>query len=31
VRMRTSPRRTFPLWPWGTDDGTGRADFTFIR
>ena len=31
VRMRTSPRRTVPLWPWGTDDGTGRADFTFIR
>lgn len=31
VRMRTSPRRTFPLWPWGTDEATGRADFTFIR
>ncbi len=31
VRMRTSPRRTFPLWPWTPDDGAGRADFTFIR
>lgn len=31
VRMRTSPRRTFTLWPFGADDGSGRADFTFIR
>lgn len=31
VRMRTSPRRTFPLWPWTSDDGSGRAAFTFIR
>lgn len=31
VRMRASPRRTFPFWPWNTDDGVGRADFTFIR
>lgn len=31
VRMRTSPRRTFPLWPWGADEAAGRADFTFIR
>ncbi len=31
VRLRTSPRRTFSLWPWGADDAVGRADFTFIR
>lgn len=31
VRMRTSPRRTFPLWPWTPDDSHGRAAFTFIR
>lgn len=31
VRMRASPRRTFPLWPWTSDDGSGRALFTFIR
>jgi hypothetical protein len=31
VRMRASPRRTFPLWPWTSDDGSGRAAFTFIR
>lgn len=31
VRMRTTPRRTFPLWPWGGDDASGRAVFTFIR
>jgi hypothetical protein len=31
VRMWTSPRRTFSLWPWRGDDGTGRADFTNIR
>jgi hypothetical protein len=32
VRMRASPRRTFSLWPFfGSDDGVGRADFTFIR
>lgn len=31
VRMRASPRRTFPLWPWSADDGSGRAEFTFIR
>jgi hypothetical protein len=31
VRMRSSPRRTFPLWPWTPDDGSGRAAFTFIR
>jgi hypothetical protein len=31
VRMRASPRRTFPLWPWSSDDGSGRAAFTFIR
>ena len=32
VRMRASPRRTFSLWPFfGSDDGEGHADFTFIR
>ena len=32
VRMHLSPRRTFSLWPpWVRDDGSGRADFTFIR
>jgi len=31
VRMRISPRRTFSIWPWGRDDGSGRKDFTFIR
>ncbi len=31
VRMWASPRRTFSLWPWGGDDGAGRADFTNIR
>ena len=31
VRLRASPRRTFSLWPFGRDDGSGRADFTFIR
>ncbi len=31
VRMRATPRRSFSLWPWGRDDATGRADFTFIR
>jgi hypothetical protein len=31
VRMTTSPRRTFSLWPFGADAETGRAGFTFIR
>ena len=32
VRLHVTPRRTFSLWPpWGHDDGSGRADFTFIR
>jgi Domain of unknown function (DUF4390) len=31
VRVRATPRRTFSFWPWGSDDGVGRADFTFIR
>jgi hypothetical protein len=31
VRLHASPRRTFSFWPWGRDDGSGRADFTFIR
>jgi hypothetical protein len=31
VRLHATPRRTFSLWPWGHDDASGRADFTFIR
>lgn len=31
VRLRTSPRPSVSLWPWGRDDGIGRAVFTFIR
>lgn len=31
VRMRVSPRRTFSIWPFSRDDGSGRKDFTFIR
>lgn len=31
VRMTSSPRRTFSLWPFGGDERTGRADFTFIQ
>lgn len=31
VRLHASPRRSFSLWPWGQDDGVGRAAFTFIR
>lgn len=31
VKVRTSPKHSIPLWPWGHDDGSGRADFTFIR
>jgi hypothetical protein len=32
VRVHLTPRRTFSFWPpWGHDDGSGRADFTFIR
>lgn len=31
VRLRASPRRTFSFWPWNSDDGVGRADFTFLR
>jgi hypothetical protein len=34
VRLFASPRRTvslWSLWPFGRDDGSGRAAFTFIR
>ena len=31
VRLRTAPRRTFPLWPWASDESAGRSAFTFIR
>jgi hypothetical protein len=31
VRLEAHPHMRFSLWPWGRDDGSGRADFTFIR
>jgi len=31
VRLQARPHLKFSLWPWGRDDGAGRADFTFIR
>jgi hypothetical protein len=31
VRMTTSPRRTFGIWPFSADAAAGRATFTFIR
>ncbi len=31
VRLHQRPRRRFSLWPWGGDDGSGRAEFTYIR
>jgi hypothetical protein len=32
VHVHVMPKRSFSLWPlWGRDDGSGRADFTFIR
>ena len=31
VHLRATPRRTFSIWPWASDDGAGRADFTNIR
>jgi uncharacterized protein DUF4390 len=32
VRLYASPRPTVIwFWPWGRDDGSGRADFTYIR
>jgi hypothetical protein len=31
VRLQKSPRSTILFWLWGRDDGSGRADFTFIR
>jgi len=34
VRVLLTPRRSlslWSLWPFGGDDGAGRADFTFIR
>lgn len=30
VRARTSPRRGWPLWPWGQHDASGLATFTFV-
>jgi len=31
VRLRATPKRTFSIWPWSTDDGVGRAVFTNVR
>jgi hypothetical protein len=31
VRLHANPRRRFSVWPWGRDDGSGRADFSYIR
>lgn len=32
VRLYAAPRSTISwFWPWGRDDGSGRADFTYIR
>ena len=31
VRLHAHPHLRFSLWPFGRDDGSGRADFTFIR
>jgi len=31
VRLHTNPRSRFSIWPWGRDDGSGRADFAYIR
>jgi len=31
VRLQARPHVKVWLWPWGRDDGSGRADFTFIR
>jgi hypothetical protein len=31
VRLRTMPRRTFPRWPWASDESSGRTTFTFFR
>lgn len=31
VRLYQRPRNRFSLWPWGGDDGSGRAEFTYLR
>jgi hypothetical protein len=31
VRMYMSPRRTVTVWPFGRNESSGRADFTYIR
>jgi hypothetical protein len=31
VRVRSSPHRSFFLWPWGHDDADARASIKFIR
>jgi len=31
VRLQARPHLRTSLWPFGRDDGSGRADFTFIK
>lgn len=31
VRLQAHPHLRVSLWPFGRDDGSGRADFTFIK
>ena len=31
VRLHQRPKRRFSFWPWGGDDGSGRANFTYLR
>jgi hypothetical protein len=31
VRLYQRPRRRLSFWPFGGDDGSGRADFTYLR
>jgi len=31
VRLQVRPHLRMSLWPFGRDDGAGRADFTFIK
>ena len=31
VRMYMSPRRSVTVWPFGRNESSGRADFTYIR
>ena len=31
VRLQAHPHSRFSLWPFGREDGSGQAEFTFIR